>query len=200
MSQSRIIRVNMPVSDHPPKTTSVRSELTGVSGEAKMPVQIRHLSSPNWPPAPLLRRSCPANFESLAGFPQRSPGSKGSPRRTLGSCERPAAAECTGSLIRGLSVSVAGVRSLPSCSPMLATRYAHNPRLPSHLRSPERSCPRLVLLFRCRSFGILSVESFQSRTEDLHPITITSVPGVHNPMHLSPRRCVPNFRHISCGG
>src|SRR6056297_1055921 len=56
--------------------------------------------------------------------------------------------------------------------------YAHLRRLPPHGRSPFRSCPRLVLLFRCRSFGILSLESFQSRTGDFHPTTITPVPGV----------------------
>ena len=32
--------------------------------------------------------------------------------------------------------------------------------------------------FRCRSFGILSLERFQSRTGDLQPLTITPVPGV----------------------
>src|SRR6056297_825916 len=56
--------------------------------------------------------------------------------------------------------------------------YAHDRRLPPHGRSPFRSCLRLVLLFRWRSFGILIHESFQSRTGDFHPTTITPMPGV----------------------
>ncbi len=56
--------------------------------------------------------------------------------------------------------------------------YAHLRRLPLHGWSPFRSCPRLVLAFQDRSFGILTSESFQSRTGDFHPTTITPMTGV----------------------
>lgn len=60
--------------------------------------------------------------------------------------------------------------------------YVHDRRLLPHNRSPGCSCPRLVLDFQSDSFGILNPESFQSRTGDLHPITIIAMPGV-------PKRC-----------
>ncbi len=49
--------------------------------------------------------------------------------------------------------------------------YASLRRLPPHGRSPSRSCLRLVLPLQGESFGILTPESFQSRTGDFHPTT-----------------------------
>jgi hypothetical protein len=84
-----------------------------VSGGMKRLIQIIQLPTPYLASRTAAASIPSRNCQIFDGSPDRGPGSQGRPQRTLGSCERPAAAESTGLLIRGLSVSVAGVRRLP---------------------------------------------------------------------------------------
>jgi len=72
------------------------------------------------------------------------------------------------------------------------------PDMRDRIRRFDEGCLRLVLLFRCQSFGILSLESFQSRTGDFHPTTITLRPGVQS---IARERLTASFtdRHLQAG-